>query len=110
MQEPAPQSAATLAVDVPAHPLSAAHRLGSLFRPGCYPRPFGSPLELSRVHWVRPQVVVEVTYLAWTEGGLLRAVSYQGERQDRLARQVVRIPSAGTALNVRATGQSRWSG
>jgi ATP-dependent DNA ligase len=31
---------------------------------------FGSPLELSRVHWVRPQVVVEVTYLAWTEGGL----------------------------------------
>ena len=24
---------------------------------------FGSPLELSRVHWVRPEVVVEVTYL-----------------------------------------------
>jgi hypothetical protein len=28
---------------------------------------FGSPLKLSRVHWVRPQVVVEVTYLTWTE-------------------------------------------
>src|SRR5262245_39706804 len=41
---------------------------------------FGSPLELSRVHWVRPEVVVEVTYLTWTEGGLLRAVSYQGQR------------------------------
>jgi len=24
-------------------------------------------LELSRVHWVRPEVVVEVTYLTWTE-------------------------------------------
>src|SRR4029077_327079 len=24
---------------------------------------FGSPLQLSRVHWVRPQIVVEVTYL-----------------------------------------------
>jgi len=24
---------------------------------------FGSPLELSRVHWVRPEIVVEVTYL-----------------------------------------------
>ena len=28
---------------------------------------FGSPLQLSRVHWVRPEVVVEVTYLTWTE-------------------------------------------
>jgi hypothetical protein len=34
--------------------------------------------------------VVEVTYLTWTEGGLLRAVSYQGEREDKPARQVVR--------------------
>jgi bifunctional non-homologous end joining protein LigD len=51
---------------------------------------FGSPLELSRVHWVRPEVVVEVTYLTWTEGNLLRAVSYQGQRQDKLARQVVK--------------------
>ena len=51
---------------------------------------FGSPLELSRVHWVRPEVVVEVTYLTWTEAGLLRAVSYQGQRKDKSARQVVR--------------------
>jgi ATP-dependent DNA ligase len=51
---------------------------------------FGSPLELSRVHWVRPEVVVEVIYLTWTEGGLLRAVSYQGQREDKTARQVVR--------------------
>jgi bifunctional non-homologous end joining protein LigD len=51
---------------------------------------FGSPLELSRVHWVRPEMVVEVTYLTWTEGGLLRAVSYQGQRTDKPARQVVR--------------------
>ena len=55
---------------------------------------FGSPLELSRVHWVRPEVVVEVTYLTWTEGGLLRAVSYQGQREDKLARQVVRSLTA----------------
>jgi bifunctional non-homologous end joining protein LigD len=56
---------------------------------------FGSPLELSRVHWARPEVVVEVTYLTWTEAGLLRAVSYQGQREDKPARQVVRsIPHA----------------
>jgi|SRR6516162_7998344 len=27
---------------------------------------FGSPLVLSRVHWVRPEMVVEVTYTEWT--------------------------------------------
>jgi bifunctional non-homologous end joining protein LigD len=51
---------------------------------------FGSPLKLSRVHWVRPEVVVEVTYLTWTEDNLLRQVSYQGQREDKPARQVVR--------------------
>jgi ATP-dependent DNA ligase len=35
---------------------------------------FGSPLKLSRVHWVRPELVVEVTYLTWTEDNLLRQV------------------------------------
>jgi ATP-dependent DNA ligase len=33
---------------------------------------FGSPLVLSRVHWVRPELVVEVKYLTWTDDNLLR--------------------------------------
>ena len=36
------------------------------------------PETLSKVHWVRPEVVVEVTYLTWTQDNLLRQVSYQG--------------------------------
>lgn len=51
---------------------------------------FGSPLKLAKVHWIRPEVVVEVTYLTWTEDNLLRQVSYQGQREDKPARQVVR--------------------
>jgi ATP-dependent DNA ligase len=51
---------------------------------------FGSPLKLGKVHWVRPELVVEVTYLTWTEDNLLRQVSYQGQREDKPARQVVR--------------------
>jgi ATP-dependent DNA ligase len=39
---------------------------------------FGSSLKLARVHWVRPEAVVEVTYLTWTGDNLLRQVSYQG--------------------------------
>jgi bifunctional non-homologous end joining protein LigD len=49
----------------------------------------GSPLELSRVHWVKPKLVVEVTFLTWTDDGLLRQVVYQGLREDKLAAEVV---------------------
>lgn len=51
---------------------------------------FGSPLELSRVHWVPPELVVAVKYLAWTEQGLLRQVIYQRLREDKPAREVGR--------------------
>jgi bifunctional non-homologous end joining protein LigD len=44
---------------------------------------FGSPLVLSRVHWVRPELVVEVKYLTWTEDNLLRQVVYEGLREDK---------------------------
>jgi DNA ligase D-like protein (predicted ligase) len=33
---------------------------------------FGSPLRLSRVHWVRPELVAEVKFLTWTDDNLLR--------------------------------------
>jgi len=54
---------------------------------------FGSPLQLSRVHWVRPELVVEVTFLNWTDDGLLRQVVYQGLREDKPARHVRRSAS-----------------
>ena len=46
---------------------------------------FGSPLVLSRVHWVRPELVAEVKFLAWTEDNLLRQVVYEGLREDKPA-------------------------
>jgi ATP-dependent DNA ligase len=39
---------------------------------------FGSPLVLSRVHWVRPEMVV--SYAEWTPDGLLRHVVQGGCR------------------------------
>ena len=51
---------------------------------------FGSPLELSRGHWVRPELVVEVNYLTWTRDNLLRQVVYMGLREDKPARDVQR--------------------
>src|SRR6516164_8592628 len=51
---------------------------------------FGSPLTLSRVHWVRPELVAEVKFLSWTEDNLLRQVVYVGPREDKPARDVRR--------------------
>jgi DNA ligase D-like protein (predicted ligase) len=53
---------------------------------------FGSPLVLSRVHWVRPEMVVEVSYVEWTPDGLLRHVVYLGEREDKPVIEVRRDP------------------
>ncbi len=68
--------------------------LGTDMMPLAVPPPresrFGSALELSRVHWVRPEMVVEVTYLAWTHDNLLRQVVYMGLREDKPARDVQR--------------------
>jgi bifunctional non-homologous end joining protein LigD len=51
---------------------------------------FGSPLTLSRVHWVRPEFVAEVKCLAWTGDNLLRQVVYEGLREDKPAAEVRR--------------------
>jgi DNA ligase D-like protein (predicted ligase) len=51
---------------------------------------FGSPLVLSRVHWVEPQLVAEITYLTWTADGLLRHTVYVGLLEDKPAAQVRR--------------------
>ena len=49
---------------------------------------FGSPLVLSRVHWVEPKLVVEITYLTWTADNLLRHTVYSGLREDKPATEV----------------------
>jgi DNA ligase D-like protein (predicted ligase) len=51
---------------------------------------FGSPLVLSRIHWVRPELVAEVKYLTWTNDNLLRQVVYEGLREDKPATDVRR--------------------
>jgi hypothetical protein len=55
-------------------------------------------LILSRVHRVRPELVAEVKFLAWTEDNLLRQVVYEGLREDKPAVDVCRpIPHAQPA-------------
>ena len=60
---------------------------------------FGSPLVLSRVHWVRPELVAEVKFLTWTDDNLLRQVVYEGLREDKPAAEVRRpVPTDPSAI------------
>ena len=67
-------------------------------RPAAALDPFGSPLVLSRVHWVRPEIVAEVKFLTWTDDNLLRQVVYEGLRDDKPAKEVRReVPHTKSA-------------
>lgn len=41
-------------------------------------------------HWVEPKLVAQVTFAEWTEDGSIRHPSFQGLREDKNAREVVR--------------------
>jgi bifunctional non-homologous end joining protein LigD len=47
-------------------------------------------LPRTRVHWVRPEVVVQVAFMEWTGGGKLRHPRLVGVRFDKQAREVTR--------------------
>jgi ATP-dependent DNA ligase len=47
-------------------------------------------LELAKAHWVRPELVAEITYLNWPEERLLRHTVFVGVREDKPAIEVKR--------------------
>jgi ATP-dependent DNA ligase len=61
------------AIEIPAPPFTKATGLPRL-----------------RAHWVRPELVVQVSFIEWTGNGKLRHPRITGLRFDKLAREVVR--------------------
>lgn len=52
--------------------------------------PFSAGQPPRRAHWVRPELVAEVRFSQWTAAGRLRHPAFEGMRDDKSAREVVR--------------------
>jgi bifunctional non-homologous end joining protein LigD len=90
-------------------------RLAPLEQKAC---PFAtSPTGVGRPHWVKPELVAEVSFSEWTADGKMRHPSFQGLREDKPAASVVRelparleevveMPASSTRA---AKGQGRQS-
>ena len=71
--------------------------------------PFGPVPEEERtraVHWVKPQMVVEVDFRGWTGSGYVRQASFKGIREDKPAKQVTREVEMATDGNQASGGAS----
>ena len=61
--------------------------------------PFANPprgYEAKGAHWIKPELVAEVAFTEWTNEGTLRHPSFQGLREDKKPRDVVRERPADT--------------
>jgi bifunctional non-homologous end joining protein LigD len=63
-----------------------------------------------RVHWVKPNLVAEVEFIGWTNDGRLRHPSFQGLREDKSAREVVREKAVPIPVSKKASSKKESSG
>jgi bifunctional non-homologous end joining protein LigD len=70
--------------------------------------PFVNPpsaVDAYGVHWVKPRLVAEVSFAEWTNEGLLRQAAFQGLREDKAAKSVIKEgPGKSTPVRTGSSG------
>jgi bifunctional non-homologous end joining protein LigD len=72
--------------------------------------PFAAPVEergMRQAQWAAPDLVGEVAFMEWTEDGRLRHPSFQGLREDKNARDVVRETPRAPISDTRSKATSK---
>ncbi len=70
--------------------------------------PFASrPAGAARAHWVKPELVAQVSFSEWTSDGKLRHPAFQGLREDKPADAVVRERPATTEDHTTKEGEMK---
>jgi bifunctional non-homologous end joining protein LigD len=62
--------------------------------------------KLAGVHWIDPRLVCEIAFTEWTEEGILRHPVFQGLREDKSPRDVVRENAAALPAGETAAAES----
>jgi bifunctional non-homologous end joining protein LigD len=71
--------------------------------------PFANPprgFEAKGAHWVKPDLVAEVSFTEWSPEGALRHPSFQGLREDKQATDVKRERPAATSSGNKGSGKA----
>ena len=69
--------------------------------------PRGEPA-LKQAHWTKPRMIAEVTFTEWTSDGSIRHPSFQGLREDKSPKEVIREkPTVGNGKSNRKSKRSR---
>lgn len=66
------------------------------------PFEIGSPQKSANIHWLKPQLIAEIEFGAWTGDQILRHASFLGLREDKKAKEVVAEKPISTKRTSRA--------